>query len=613
MDRLIRNIRGFCSGSAALFAEKLCFSELRFTFGAAMPPDACGGIAATEVGKLTEKHSFSANRTAKPPKYLIGILGIVFVLCSASLAQTPTPTPDEPMPTAPSFNTPARPMPSGERIGVTTADPLSLTLDAAIDMALSNNNDIDVSRNDARIAEFGLKAARGIFDPLVNSQTFFESRTTPTASTIGGAVDGKVTQKQFYNDLGLSGFVPRFGGSYDVIFNSARTNTSNRNATLNPQFPAALVASYVQPLWRNRRIDANRRSIAIAKTNVEISDSQLQQKAITVIASVEQAYWDLVFALRNLQVQTDTLRQAHEQLESNKRLVDKGVLAPVEIMAANAQISTFEQAIYLGQESVTRAENTLKTLLLPDRASPEWSRPLTPVTPAEIDPPRIGLDVAVTEAFKNRPEIAQYEGLSVINRIDEKFYRNQAKPQIDLVGSYTSAGLAGTPNPLAAGGGANVPANLRGGYFTSLGNLLAQDFPTYRVGVQIGFPLRNRTAKANLGRVMVEGERLANNRAQVEQLIEADVRNALQTLRSAESRLVSATDARAAAEELYASEQRQFRAGTTTFYLVLQRQTELTAARGRELQARTDLNKAVSEFRRSIGTTLSANNVTVTR
>ncbi len=166
---------------------------------------------------------------------------------------------------------------------------------------------------------------------------------------------------------------------------------------------------------------------------------------------------------------------------------------------------------------------------------------------------------------------------------------------------------------MVAGGGANVPDNLRGGYFTSLGNLLAQDFPTYRAGVQINFPLRNRTAKANLGRVMVEGERLANNRAQVEQLIEADVRNALQALRSAEARLTSATEARVAAEELYASEQRQFRAGTTTFYLVLQRQTELTAARGRELQARTDLNKAVSEFRRSIGTTLSANNVTVTR
>jgi len=146
-----------------------------------------------------------------------------------------------------------------------------------------------------------------------------------------------------------------------------------------------------------------------------------------------------------------------------------------------------------------------------------------------------------------------------------------------------------------------------------LGNLSAIDYPSYHLGVTISLPWGNRIAKANLGRSLVEADRIANTRAQTEQLIEAEVRNALQALRSAESRLASATDARAAAEELYASEERQFRAGTTTFYLVLQRQTDLSAARGRELQARTDLNKAISEFQRSIGATLTVNNVTVSK
>jgi HAE1 family hydrophobic/amphiphilic exporter-1 len=152
-----------------------------------------------------------------------------------------------------------------------------------------------------------------------------------------------------------------------------------------------------------------------------------------------------------------------------------------------------------------------------------------------------------------------------------------------------------------------------GGYFTSLGNLAALDYPSYRIGVSISLPWRNRTADANLGRSLVEADRIANNRAQTEQIIEAEVRNALQALRSAEARLASAADARAAAEELFAGEQRQFRGGTTTFYLLLQRQTELTAARGRELQARTDLNKSISEFHRSVGSTLIVNKVTVTK
>jgi HAE1 family hydrophobic/amphiphilic exporter-1 len=112
---------------------------------------------------------------------------------------------------------------------------------------------------------------------------------------------------------------------------------------------------------------------------------------------------------------------------------------------------------------------------------------------------------------------------------------------------------------------------------------------------------------------MAEGSRIQNQREQTEQTIEAEVRNAVQALKSAEARLNAAAASRAAAEQLYASEERQFRAGTTTLYLVLQRQTELLAARGRELQAQTDLNKAISEFQHSTGNTLSANNVTVTR
>lgn len=519
----------------------------------------------------------------------------------ASAAQVP----------ADSVMTQTRPAIDQQRVGVVATEQLSLSLEQAIEMALKNNNDIESSRNDVKIADFNIKGARGIYDPLINSQAYYESRTTPTASTIGGAVNGSVTQRQVFADLGLTGFVPKFGGSYDAVFTNSRTNTSNRNATLNPQYPTSLVLTYVQPLFRNFRIDNNRRQIEIAKKNREISDSDLKLKAITVVSAVEQAYWNLAFAMRNLQIQNDTLKQSRDQMESNKRLVEKGVLAPIEIVAANAQIANFEQSVFLAQETVTRAENTLKTLLLPDRASPEWSKPITPVSPVTQAVPQTPVEIAVSEAITNRPEVEQLGKNEEINKIDLRFYRNQTKPQIDLVGTYTSAGLAGSPNPLSSGA-ATVPDNLKGGYFTSLGNLFQQDFPTYRVGVQISLPWGNNVAKANLGRTLVEADKLKNTRAQTEQLIEAEVRNAIQGLRSAEARLASATAARVAAEELYSSEQRQFRAGVTTFYLVAQRQTELLSARGRELQSQTDLNIAISVFYRSVGRTLAVNNVTVT-
>lgn len=554
---------------------------------------------------------------------LYNLIAIVsFAAAAIGQGRTPSPTPvpvpspfvpdavmpTDPPPIAPNFEAPVRPLPSSERVGVDLANQMPLTLDQAIEMALKNNNDIETSRNDVQIAEFNLRGARGVYDPVIAAESYFENATVPTASLIGGAVNGAVTQRRFFGSGGVSGAVPWFGGEYTARFDSTRSTTSNTNAFLNPQYPTVLNFTYRQPLFRNLRTDGNRRQIEIAQKNLSLSDAQFRQRAIEVIAQVEQAYWNLAFALRNLQVQIDAVKQARTQLESNQRQVAKGILAPIDIVAATAQITTFEQGVYIAQEEVTRAENALKTLLLAERRSTDWNRPITPVSPINLDPPRVGVEVAVTEALKNRPEIAQLETNAEINKINESFYRDQTKPQIDLVGSYTAQGLAGT---VTANGTGRVPDNLIGGYFNSLGNLLAQDYPTYRVGVAITLPWGNTTAKANLGRTLVEGTRIGSERAQTEQIIEAEVRNALQALRSAEARLASAAASRASAEQLLSSEQRQFASGTTTTYLVLQRQNELVAARGRELQAQTDLNRAISEFQRATGTTLTANNVTV--
>jgi outer membrane protein TolC len=552
----------------------------------------------------------------------------------------PAELPTEPPPVAPNFEAPPRPLPSAERVGVDMMNQEALSLNDAIALALQNNNDIDASRIDVQVAEFNLTAARGVYDPVFSSESYYESRTTPTSSTIAGGLNGSVTQKDATGSARFGGFSPWAGGSYQLDFSSTRLQTNNQNVTLNPQYPSALTFTYTQPLLRGRRFDQNRRAIEIAKKNLSLTDAQFRQRAIETITQVEQAYWDLVFSLRNLQVQIDAVKQARTQVESNQRLVQQGVIAPIDIVAANTQVTTFEQNVYTAQEAVTRAENTLKTLILPDRNAPLWSKPLTPVTPVSLEPPRVPLEQATAAALRSRPELAQLQTSSEINQIDTRYFRDLTRPQLDLVGTYNTAGLAGsqvTPsgntssganallrtrvNELSAIAGleplpnttavSTVPENLVGGLSKSLSNLAQQDYPTYRVGVRVELPLRNRTAGANLGRTLAEGRRIQNQRAQQEQLIEADVRNAVQALRSAESRLASAAATRRSAELQYESEQRQFRAGTTTIFLVLQRQNELLAARGRELQAQTDLNKAIAEFQRATGNTLEANNVAV--
>jgi len=546
----------------------------------------------------------------------LGAAVVLFSAFSGVLGQTPrpTPTPDDRPPVQPTFSVPQRPLPDATRVGVVAGTELSLSLDDAIEMALKNNNDIGVSRAGTKTSNLDLLGVKGAYDPLVASTNFYESVSVPTASAIGGAVNGSVTTTRTSNNISIDGLVPLGGASYSAVFNSSRNTTSNTNSFLNPQFPSSLNFSYTQPLRRNRSIDAARRNIQIAKKNIEISETQLQTEAMNVVNTVEQAYWDLVYAMRSIEVQTDTLKQARAQLESNSRMVEKGVLAPIEIVAARAQIATFEQNVYEAQESATRAENTLKTLILAERSAPEWDRPITPVTPTAVAVPQIGLEIAKIEAFRKRPEIAEFQLRQDQNLIDQRFYKDQKKMQIDLVGSYTTQGLGGTQTPAAinpATGLSRVPPNLVGGYFTSLRNLLGQEYPTYRASLVFSFPLGNRAARANYGKTLVAADSLEKQRAAREQTVEAEVRNALQSLRSTEARLSAATSAREAAEELYNSEERLFRGGTSTFYLVSQRLQDLVVARGRELAARTDLNKAIAGFNRATGTILEVHNVTV--
>lgn len=157
-----------------------------------------------------------------------------------------------------------------------------------------------------------------------------------------------------------------------------------------------------------------------------------------------------------------------------------------------------------------------------------------------------------------------------------------------------------------------ISDDLVGGYGQSLTNLFGQHYPSVRVGVRITLPFKNRTAEANLGRSLAEGPRIKDQRAQLEQLIETDVRNAIQALRSGEARPAAvAASARETAEQQYLSEQRRFQAGSSTVFLVLERQTSLVAARRGKLQAETDLNQAIAEFQRSTASTFEANNISV--
>ncbi len=571
------------------------------------------------------------------------LITIVLVLLShQAMAQDPTASPS-PQPT---MSVPpiavdyranaAQPLPPLTRVGVDTDEQQPMTLREAIALALQNNKDIEVARDNVKIAEFDLLTARGAYDPKLFAQSYYEKINSAPTSFLSGAT--RVETSDFTANSRFEGLTKKYGGNYRLDFTAIRQTSNSAFAALNPQYPTGLTFTYTQPLMRGLRFDLPRRQIEVAKKNLSLTDAQFRQRAIEVITSVQRAYWDLVFALRNLQIQRDSLTDARSQLEHNRRMVNEGALAPIDVVAAETQVANFEQTEFAALEDVNRTENNLKNMIAENKNARLWNVSIIPTDQVDLTVPQVALPDAMSAALQNRQELKQSDLAREINLLDQKLYRDLTKPEVNLVGSYGLTGNAGTltstVNPITASNDAlrarvnqlsvieglqPLPApqatiidpNLLGAYPQSLENLAANRYNNFRVGVTINLPFRNRTAEGQLGHALVEGQRIATQREQLEQLIQVEVRNALQSLNTAAARLRSAAVARSTAEQQYESEKRKLDAGQSTVFLVLERQTALATARGNELRAQTDVNKAIAEVQRVTGNSLSANNVTV--
>ena len=501
------------------------------------------------------------------------------------------------------------------RTGILTETTISLP--EVIERVLANDRDLAISRIEREEAGYNVSAAKGAYDPVIGLKAYRTREIVPVASILGGSASGKLSQTELNATPTIGGLSPWLGGSYSLAFQNSKQRNDSLFNTLNPQYATALSLNLNQPLWRGLRFDENRHRVQVARKNQQLSVQQLRQQTIQIVTQAVQAYWELDYAWHSYQVQAEAVRLAERQYASNRRLAEQGVLAPVDVVAAQTQVATFQQLVFGAQQVLTQAENNLKGLMLANRDDLMWSSALIPSTevPADVAPP--ALADALKLALAERPEIAETALSLEVNRLDVRLSREQTRPQVDAFANLTLAGLAGRAvvsgdNPLAAffpPGTVFIPPLLMGGYGTSLSNLTGGNFPIAQVGLQVSLPLRNRTAVAQEAIASAEGRRLRALRDQVGMAVEADVRNAVQGVESARSRLDAASLARRSAEAQYESEQRQFQAGTSTVFLVFQRQSDFISARSREVRARADLGEAVANLDRATARTLEAHGI----
>jgi outer membrane protein len=556
----------------------------------------------------------------------------------ASLVQPPVPA------LQPAYDSSAAGEPSGDIAGVDQPF-VGISLDDAISMALFRNTDLAISQSNRRIAGYEIVAAKGVYDVKFMLQPSYAVAVESATSTLqAGPGNGPITQITAGAQAGFAGSTTS-GGTYNVYTSAQRIDNNFQYNSYDPYYETSLGFQYTQPLSRNAGIDENRRQLQIAKINHDLSTDSALLTASNTLDSVLTAYYNLVSAWKSVAISEQALRSAKAQEESNARLVRHGAAAPVDIAESDTQVAEFQDDVYSAIANVASLQNQLKGLLLANPADPLWTANLVPVSTAmpAIPEPKIG-DLVVL-ALRHRPEIAQLRENIREENVNVTYEKNQKRPQVDLNLGVAENGFAGAPvnisntplfaviggeitdiNALIARANAAMPgsplspidaaaletpvsAGTIGKIGQAYGSSLKGAYPQYQISATLSFPLRNRTAEANYAAEVERSRSLQTQEVALIQRVQIEARNAVQTYRSARSRIVASTAARRNAEIVAASELRKFKAGASTTFLVLQREVTLENARTTELQSQTDFQRALVEIDRVSGTILSDHNV----
>lgn len=573
-------------------------------------------------------------------------------LPSKAVVPTNVPSPVLPaVPTvAPGYGAPQIAPSGAQIIGVTQQPFVSIGLQDAVGMALLKNPNLAVSASNAAVARYQIVEAKGPFDvhfQVAPSSSFsvqppenlffagpgavqhvpspapIFSVGPPESSTVNSP--GDIIQHQSGLQYGVSGQTIN-GTQYNAGITQQRTYNNTTFNAYNPFYTADLNLGVTQPLLKDFGMNANKRQLKLAIVNADYSAEQALVDASNTITQVEDTYWDLVAAWRNVAIQEAALKDAVAQQGSNIRLAQHGAAAPIDAVESTTQVATYQDNVYSALQTVSELQNELKALIVTDPKDPIWQANLVPTSPVQELPATSDLATIVAVADKNRPEVQQASDRRSQAAIDRAYAKNQALPQANLGATYESNGFAGLPVPLpklfdifACSTGTKdgvtktycpqVPGNTLGTMPYAYNNMWNFLFPTLNLNLTVSYPLQNSLARGLKG-ASAEEEFQANVlTAGTQERIGAEARNALQAYESAISRLSAARTGRESAEQVYASELRRFHNGMSTTFLVLQRQTELEQARGRELLAQTAMNKSVVELQRVEGSIISANGV----
>ncbi len=515
-----------------------------------------------------------------------------------------------------------------------------ITLDEAIQLALRNNLDIEIARTVPAVAETAIKQAEGAFDPVGNARYIFSHGEEPTANSLNSA-DNIASDNWDYGG-GISGILP-FGLQYSTTTGVDRQETNQTIALLDRRFVARWNADVMLPLMRDFRVNQANMTLRRTRLSRDMSVDDFRTQLTQIVATVEDLYWDLAARRAAVNVATKSLKTAKDLLEQTIVQEEVGVVSRVAVVQARAGVAEREVNLIRAENAKENAHDLLLDALLAPSAAVFEDRELIPRPPQFADYP-VDLAVSIQRALQNRPEIEKQKTAVEMAEMEVDLADNQAKPRVDLVASYGTAGQAGRIDQNSVQNAAlrSFDRNNLGQPVDEMGNPLSQaqidaatsalvssipikkngrdsfdDFfraggeRSFSAGVQVEVPFFNRTGKGAASQRRIEARRARANVRKQEQLVVREVRQAVRSVESAAKSVRATERRRAAAMESLRAEQERLRLGDSTPFQVLEFDSDLAEAEGQVIEALRGYENAITALERVQGTLLEKRRIEI--
>jgi outer membrane protein len=479
---------------------------------------------------------------------------------------------------------------------------LPLSVSEIIRLMLASNLDVAVNRYNPLVQEYIINTNLLPFQPTLNIGARGTRSTMPSLAR----TDGASSVSQLLHQYSISyGQLLQTGTQLNVGISMNRSSSNSANATFSPSYSGLVTYSVAQPFLQNFGRDINGHLIRIAKNNQKLSDVGFEMQTIDLVTAAEQMYWDLVFQIQNVKVHKQALELAQKTLADNKRQVEIGTMARIEVVQAESEVAQREVQMvttsYTADQTQDRVKKIITSLGDPALVYAELNPVELPRKPQDDDIMPIG--DAIKYALESRPELRQLALQLQNSDIDVQFTKNQLLPNLTVGASYTQSGVGGT---LRSGLG-----DLTTGLGDAFGQLFGYNYTGYSFGFNLSIPLTNKAAQADNARALMQKDSLQARRTQMAQQIALDVRNAQTVVIMSKAQIAAAEKALELANVELEAEQKKFQLGTSQLRFVLEEQRTVTDAETGHIQALVNYSKALVDYDRALGRTLRKNNVEI--